>query len=568
MTICPNSKCRRENRDTAKFCRYCGRRLLLGSEYRIVEVLKSGGMGAVYKARCGGQMYAVKEMTDSFTDPRERQDAINRFMAEALTLAKLDHPRIPKIYRHFIEEQRYYLAMDFVEGRDLEEVLKDNAGRGLPEAQVMHWAEQICEVLEYLHSLTPPVIFRDLKPANLMLTAQGDIMVIDFGIAKLFQPGGKGGTIIGTPGYMAMEQYQGLAEPRSDIYGLGATLHHLLTGRDPRQHNPFTFQPVRVYDATLSETTERAVGKMLEVRVEDRYSTVEEARGGLRPRLVRDADGALVPGTVLGGRYKIITQYDNKYVSAYIARETTFGKDVLMIEMDTPIAQLTKVDLQEVYTFTRSLDSAYHPCLPQMKIIDQESSKFFVCESIEGKPVLDLTEQTSIPLSAIRVLGWGLQLCDLLKHLYPMLSLSRWVKLNVAYARVGKNDMIVIDIVEYLTDLIDDMECMEHEWKRFPLQQDYYNPPEWFSSRMDNDVRASIYNLGAVLYDLLRGTLSGFPFVIEFPHPSLKTFNPSITAKLDYAIRKALELKPEHRWQTVAEFRQALEEALAEIKSN
>lgn len=290
MIVCPN--CKAQNRDTAQFCRQCGAELVqvpvpgivLGGEYRVAEVIKPGGMGTVYKAESGGKLYAVKEMRDTFTNPKDRQDAINRFMAEALILARLSHPHIPKVHRHFIENDRYYLVMDFVEGEDFEAVLDHQGGKGLPEEQVLTWALQLCAVLEYLHGQTPPVIFRDLKPANIMLKPSGDISLIDFGIAKLFNPAQQG-TLIGTPGYAAPEQYQGLAEPRSDIFALGATLHHLLTGRDPKKHLPFTFPPLRSLNpATLSVGIESIVAKAVALDSKKRYQSIREMREALRNR--------------------------------------------------------------------------------------------------------------------------------------------------------------------------------------------------------------------------------------------------------------------------------------------
>ena len=214
MIVCGN--CKAQNRNTARFCRQCGAQLaqvpapgmVLGGEYRVVEVIKSGGMGTVYKAESGGKLYAVKEMLDTFTNTKDRQDAINRFMAEALILARLNHPHIPKVHRHFIETDRYYLVMDFVEGEDLQTALDRQGGKGLSEEQVLTWALQICGVLEYLHGQTPPVIFRDLKPANIMLRLNGDISLIDFGIAKLCNPHQQG-PLGGTPGYDPTEQDQG-----------------------------------------------------------------------------------------------------------------------------------------------------------------------------------------------------------------------------------------------------------------------------------------------------------------------------------------------------------------------
>jgi serine/threonine protein kinase len=296
MIVCPN--CKAQNRDTALFCRQCGARLILGGEYHVVKVIKPGGMGTVYKAESEGKLYAVKEMRDTFTNPKDRQDAINRFMAEALILARLSHPHIPKVHRHFIENDRYYLVMDFIEGEDLGAVLDRQKGKRLPEEQVLSWALQLCAVLEYLHGQTPPVIFRDLKPANIMLRPNRDISLIDFGIAKLFNPV-RQGTLIGTPGYAAPEQYQGLAEPRSDIFALGATLHHLLIGRDPQQHPPFNFPPATALNPAITPGMEAVLQKALRMNLEERWGSIREIRQAL---MSQGEPIKLEPGAVLDER--------------------------------------------------------------------------------------------------------------------------------------------------------------------------------------------------------------------------------------------------------------------------
>jgi serine/threonine protein kinase len=284
---CPN--CNIENRPTAHFCAACRYKFpvgeVLGGEYRVTRMLKVGGMGAVYEAESAGQRFAIKEMRDRFVSNKERQEAVNRFLREAMTLAKLDHPRIPKVYHHFIEGDRYYLVMDFVQGEDLAEMLARAPGGRLPEQQVIEWGLQICEVLAYLHCQPQPVIFRDMKPANLMVTPQGKIKLIDFGIARLFNPAQRGGaSLVGTPGYAAPEQYQGVAEPRSDIYGLGAALHHLLTGRDPTDTSQqlFAFAPLRHYDPHLSPALEQVIQRALAMKMEDRFGSVEEMRQALQ----------------------------------------------------------------------------------------------------------------------------------------------------------------------------------------------------------------------------------------------------------------------------------------------
>lgn len=281
--LCPS--CHQSNLRRAKFCQYCRHDMVLnndGPRYYITRVLKVGGQGAVFETiGDDNQVYAVKEMIDRFTDPKERQEAIERFEAEADMLRRLSHPRIPKVYVDFKDEGRQYLAMEFVRGQDLEDVIQKQGA--LPEAQVLEWADQICDVLSYLHEHKPePIIFRDMKPSNIMIQSDNSIKLIDFGIAKVFQKAERG-TQIGTPGYAPPEQYQGLATIESDIYALGATLHHALTGRDPRDEAPFSFPQVYALRPTVSKRTSEAIHRALQMKPEDRYHSVAEFRAALRP---------------------------------------------------------------------------------------------------------------------------------------------------------------------------------------------------------------------------------------------------------------------------------------------
>lgn len=253
-----------------------------GPRYYITRVLKEGGQGAVYEAiDDNDKIYAVKEMLDRFDSQQERAAGIARFKAEAELLERLSHPRIPRVYANFEDEQRHYLVMDFVVGEDLEEVvLREGA---IPEPQVLAWADQISDVLGYLHS--NGLIYRDMKPSNVMIDFQnGGIKLVDFGIAKVLQPTLRG-TQIGTPGYAPPEQYQGLATTASDIFALGATLHHMLTGRDPTQQQPFTFPPIRDLQAQVSQRTADAIQRALQMKPEDRFATVGDFRAalGFRP---------------------------------------------------------------------------------------------------------------------------------------------------------------------------------------------------------------------------------------------------------------------------------------------
>jgi serine/threonine protein kinase len=226
---------------------------MLKQRYRIIGQIGKGGFGAVYKAmdtQFGNRFVAIKEMSQSGLSHQELIEATDAFKREALLLASLTHPNLPRIYDQFPDAGRWYLVMDFIEGQTLETRLnKVNTGtaqsQGLPLQNVLAISIQLCTVLDYLHTRQPPIIFRDLKPANVMLTSGEHAYLIDFGIARHFKPGQARDTIaFGSPGYAAPEQYGRVqTTPRSDIYSLGATLHHMLTGQDPSQ-TPFQFLPL------------------------------------------------------------------------------------------------------------------------------------------------------------------------------------------------------------------------------------------------------------------------------------------------------------------------------------
>jgi outer membrane protein assembly factor BamB/tRNA A-37 threonylcarbamoyl transferase component Bud32 len=276
---------------------------VLQGRYEIIRTVNIGGMSIVYQARDKrftkvARLCAVKEMINSAPDPHLREMGIQNFEREANILATLSHPAIPKIFDCFSEGNRSYLILEFIEGQDLESLLQRTASF-LPEEQIISWAIQICDVLSYIHSHKPnPIIFRDVKPSNIMLDNQDRIVLIDFGIAKVFQTGQKG-TMIGTEGYSPPEQYKGIAEPRGDIYALGATMHHLLTQRDPRHEPPFTFHdyPPRSLNPEVSERLEAVVMKALQYEIEDRYSTAEEMKFALQTVLIARGDSSVTPGT-------------------------------------------------------------------------------------------------------------------------------------------------------------------------------------------------------------------------------------------------------------------------------
>ena len=295
--FCEN--CGAANPVTARFCQYCAtplpfkhttgslpEQVLLSGRYQLESRIGQGGMGAVYKAsdtRFNNRSIAVKEMSRAGLSPANVQEAEAAFEREAQILAELLHPNLPRIYEHFTEGERSYLAMDFIEGQTLEDYLEKAQGRPLPLDQVLEWGKQLCDVLDYLHTRQPPVVFRDLKPSNVMISASGHIFLIDFGIARIFKPGQSHDTVaLGSPGFAAPEQYgKAQSSPRSDIYSLGALLHNLLTGVDPSEQ-PFFFRPASQLNSAVSATLEQLLQQMLEMQVEKRPASVQDVLKVLR----------------------------------------------------------------------------------------------------------------------------------------------------------------------------------------------------------------------------------------------------------------------------------------------
>lgn len=234
-------------------------------------------MKSVYLAedlKLSNRLCAVAVMIDNFANPGDQLAAIDSFQREANMLAALRNEHIPQIYDRFNDQQNHYLVMEFVEGDTLEGRIK--AAGKLSEAQAIDIAIQILDTLEYLHGLNPPVIYRDMKPSNVMIAPDGKVKLIDFGIARFFQTSTM--TTMGTPGYAPPEQYSGKPEARSDLYALAATMHEALTGQTPL---PFDFAPLTKLrpgsNKGLSDLLEQAVAE----NVNDRVSSAGEFKKSL-----------------------------------------------------------------------------------------------------------------------------------------------------------------------------------------------------------------------------------------------------------------------------------------------
>jgi eukaryotic-like serine/threonine-protein kinase len=270
--------------------------VILNGRYEIVRKIGGGGMGAVYLANdrnLGGVLRAVKEMVQSYIESDQQDKAISDFKRESMLLTSLDHPAIPTIYDYFFDEKeaRFYLVMKYISGGDLSGRLRSAPEGRVDEKSVTEWAIQVADVLDYLHKHEPPIVYRDLKPANVMVDGNsGRVMLIDFGIARWVNKEEKGVTAVGTMGYAPPELFSGNVEARSDIYSLGSTMFHLLTGADP-QSNPlliFDFQKnprPRQINSQLSDQIERILMRSVEYNADLRFSSAGQMRDELKEHL-------------------------------------------------------------------------------------------------------------------------------------------------------------------------------------------------------------------------------------------------------------------------------------------
>lgn len=266
---------------------------LLKQRYRVLQNVGNGGMGAIYLAQdtqLGDRRVAVKEMSQSGLFGQQAQQAVENFKHEAHMLANLQHPNLPSIYDHFEEDGRWYLVMSFIQGESLEDYLAQMSEHKLPLEEALQIGMALCDVLNYLHSQQPPIIFRDLKPSNIMRTPDGRIYLIDFGIARLFKPGqSKDTATYGSMGYAPPEQYgRAQTTERSDIYSLGVTLYELLSGYNPSS-SPFRLPPLQTLVPTLPVALTSLIAEMIEMDENQRPTSIKVVQQRLQqvtPQLV------------------------------------------------------------------------------------------------------------------------------------------------------------------------------------------------------------------------------------------------------------------------------------------
>lgn len=332
---------------------------LFDGKYRIIKILGQGGMSTVYLAENIklGTLWAIKEIN-------KKNNSKVDILVEPNILKKLKHPALPRVFDIIEDEKSIYVIVDYIEGEPLNRELA-RVGR-FPEKTVIDWARQICEVLIYLHTYKPnPIIYRDMKPSNIILTKDGSIKLIDFGIAREFKDESESDTIyIGTRGYAAPEQYGiGQTSAVTDIYSLGITLYHLVTGKGPNEA-PYELKPVRSYDKTLSQDIERIISRCIRQDPTQRYQSVQELLKDLeeidkpsQAETLKAEAQYYTPNRPVSFKKLVLTIWDNAEFGcelAYLAAKFT-GFSVLLADLDllSPKADL----LLNVKRFSENMNS-------------------------------------------------------------------------------------------------------------------------------------------------------------------------------------------------------------------
>ena len=249
---------------------------LQNGRYVVDKILGQGGMGTAVLAhdtRVSNKRVVIKELISDGTDPAQRQEDVRNFEREVETLANLDHPLIPTVTDSFQEGSRYYMVQEYAPGENLEDYM-ERTHKAMPEEEALTYISQVLAILVYLGQQKPPIVHRDIKPANIIISSKDKrARLVDFGIARadeIKNAKHKQTTALGTPGYAPPEQYQGNADPRSDLYALAATLHHLVTNRDPREYPPFVYPPARSLNPQVSPELERILEHALTVDINKR----------------------------------------------------------------------------------------------------------------------------------------------------------------------------------------------------------------------------------------------------------------------------------------------------------
>ena len=348
---------------------------VIEGKYEILKLIGKGGMSQVYLAMDNNlnKQWAIKEIVKEARN-RNNEIIVQSAIAEANMMKKLDHPCLPRIVDIINRDNVIYVVMDYIEGEPLSKVLQEDGAQ--PQEVVLEWAESLCGVLEYLHSQNPPIIYRDMKPANVMLQPNGNVKLIDFGIAREYKEQNLEDTVsLGTKGYAAPEQFggRGQTDARTDIYCLGVTLYHLLTGQNPCDP-PYELYPIRQYNPNLSAGLENIIIKCTQLNPADRFDSCAELLYALR-HLDESDEGYRKKqkrkiGFVAGMFAASAVFLAGGFVFNYLKTETNNSNyDNFMA-----VAQTSVVDEEKVENYVRAIEIKPDSVEPYIGIVDTYKS--------------------------------------------------------------------------------------------------------------------------------------------------------------------------------------------------
>jgi serine/threonine protein kinase len=558
---------------------------LLQGRYPIEEPIKKTSMSAVYKATDQrlGSAVAIKE-NNCFND----EELSQQFRREARLLANLRHPLLPRVSDHFTEGEGQFLVMEYIPGKDLREMLREredrNEGPFEPEL-VLEWADQLLGALEFLHGHPEPIVHRDIKPQNLKLTPRGEVVLLDFGLAKgspTFS-GRKSSSIHGfTLAYASLEQIRDEGtSARSDLYSLGATLYHLMTGVTPADavermearaggYNPL--RPAHELNPQVTPAVSAALDKAMALYPHERPSSAAEMRQMLREAkqnattdlaAAKTKKLARAPGVLLGRRYRLVELIKQTDISAvYKARDQRLGHVVVLKEH----SYSDGVARRELRRAAQLLAGLHHPALPVVTdYFVAGESLFLVMEYIPGKDLREMLREREDcnegPFKPDLALEWADQLLDALEYLHgqeePILHLG----IKPQNLKIGpRGEVMLLDFGLAGGSLtLSGGSLHSHALTYASLEQ---------IKGEETDPRSDLYSLGATLYRLMTGVTprnaierlearaSGYN-----PLRPAHEHNPQAPPAVSAALDKAMALYPHERPSSAAEMRQTLRQA-------
>ena len=568
---------------------------IIDGKYKILNKIGQGGMSVVYLAmnERANKQWAIKEVRKDGT--KDYEVVKQGLIAETDILKRLNHPHLPSIIDVIDCDDTFLIVMDYIEGRTLDHWLKKEGAQ--PQERVVEWAKQICDVLGYLHSRKPPIIYRDLKPSNVMLKPDGKIMIIDFGTAREFKEQSIEDTkCLGTQGYAAPEQYggHGQTDARTDIYNLGATMYHLLTGHNPSLP-PYEMYPIRQWNPSLSSGLEAIVTKCTQRNPNDRYQSCAELMYALEHYDELDIEyrkqqkrkwGAFLAACsltavsligCLGFKFAenstIKNSYDGYLRAASNAatqeEKVDYYRDAINLDPSRGDAWLSLLDvfidgtgtgdgglftqeedvqMKEILGYTGSgnrTNESYLESNPEAydEFSFQMGLAYFYYYGEEGnKPMSQSWFETAAESDRI---------CDVLGYLHsrkPPIIYRDLKPSNVMLKPDGK--IMIIDFGtarEFKEQSIEDTKCLGTQG---------YAAPEQYGGHGQTDARTDIYNLGATMYHLLTGHNPSLPPYEMYP---IRQWNPSLSSGLEAIVTKCTQRNPNDRYQSCAELMYALE---------